>query len=557
MSIMDSQAILPVLVLLGAGIVGVGIARLTRLSPLIGFFISGAIVGPHALGLVEENTTVHVLAEAGVAFFLFEVGLHLPLKRFITGWKELFVLGPLQILLCTIGLTLLAHLLGIAWPAAALIGIILSLSSTAVVLRILQEHNETTTPVGRQITSILVFQDLVAVILLALVAAFVEGEAGPGAILATLGKMAAGLVVVIALGRWLLQPFLGWIVRLDAGEVVTGAALFAVLSLAWLGSQANLSIPLGAFLAGVCLAESRYGYLVQAEIAPFRMLLLSLFFLTVGLALDPAYVATHLPMLLSIAVGVMIVKLIVTLISQRLAGVALSPAVRSSALLSQGSEFAYIVAGASLSAGLLDSKVVTVLTTAVTLTLVLTPLAARLSCIYSRKLAHGEPETEPAEFPGGEVIIVEFDEIAWELASILARAQIRYRGHDRDWSRILLARSRGFEVHFSDPDRPRTLSRAASGLVRGLVMLVEDERISDRILDGLHSMNASFPIVAATRDLALFERLNHRSLTAVFIKNEQAPRSLAGALLGALDIAKEQIDQALSSSSDAQPARAA
>src|SRR6185503_17228065 len=109
-------------------------------------------------------------------------------------------------------------------------------------------------------------------------------------------------------------------------------------------------------------------------------------------------------------------------------------------------------------------------------------------------------------------------EIAWEVAAILARAQIRYRGHDRDWSRILLARSRGFEVHFSDPDRPRTLSRAATGLVRGLVMLVEDRSISDRILDGLRSIKATFPIVAATRDLSLFEHLNEQSLTAVFIK---------------------------------------
>lgn len=554
---MGGHAILPVLVLLAAGIVGVGFARAARLSPLIGYFISGAIVGPHALGLVQENATVHLLAEAGIAFFLFEVGLHLPLRRFITAWKELFILGPLQVLFCTAGVTLLARLLGLEWATAALVGAILSLSSTAVVLRLLQEHNEMTTPTGQQVASILVFQDLVAVVLLAFIAAFVEGEAGAGAILATLGKMASGLIVVIALGRWLLQPFLSWVVRLDAGEVVTGAALFAVLSLAWLGSQANLSIPLGAFLAGVCLAESRYGYVVQSEIAPFRMLLLSLFFLTVGLELDPAYVFTHLPMLLSISVGIMLAKFLLTAISLRVARVSLSPAVRCSALLAQGSEFAFIVAGAGLSAGLLTSQTVVVLATSVTLTLALTPLVGHLSCVISRKLARGQHEEELTARDDGEIIIVQFDEIAWELAAILVRAQIRYRGHDRDWSRILLARSRGFDVHFSDPDRPRTLSRAATGLVRGLVILVDDRAISDLLMEGLRAMNATFPIVAATRDLALFERLQDYQLTAVFMKNPEAPRLLATALMEALGVAQPEIDSAATNTAAEQAARAA
>ena len=137
----DGNAILPVLALLGAGIVGVGLARAARLSPLVGFFIVGAIVGPHAFGLVQENKSVHLLAEAGVAFFLFEVGLHLPLSRFVKGWKELFVLGALQVAFCAVGLLVFGRLLGLDWPTAALVGVVLSLSSTAVVLRLLQYHN--------------------------------------------------------------------------------------------------------------------------------------------------------------------------------------------------------------------------------------------------------------------------------------------------------------------------------------------------------------------------------------------------------------------------------
>lgn len=554
---MDGDAILPVLALLGAGILGVGLARAARLSPLIGFFVSGAFIGPHAFGLVQENATVHLLAEAGVAFFLFEVGLHLPLKRFITAWKELFVLGPLQVVFCTAGLLLVARLMGLDWPTAVLVGGILSLSSTAVVLRLLQEHNELTTPVGQRIASILVFQDIVAVVLLAAIAAIGRRGAGAGGILTTLGFLIIGLIAVVGLGRWLLQPFLGWVVRLDAGEVVTGAALFAVLSLAWLGSHAGLSIPLGAFLAGVCLAESRYGYLVQAEIAPFRMLLLSLFFLTVGLGLDPVFLATHLPTLLAMTIGLLLAKSVLTAISQWVVGVPISPAVRAGAVLSQGSEFAFIVVAAALGAGLLADRSAEMVTTSVTLSLALTPLAGWAGCILSRKLARQGPDAEEPRHDDSEVLIVEFDEVAWELAAILNRAEIRYRGHDRDWPRILLARSRGFDVHFSDPDRPRTLSRAAAGMAKAVVILVEAPELIDRLVNGLRAVNETLPILAATRSLTLFERLNDYALTAVFIKNEETARLLAKVLLERLSIPRERIDQVLSRPVDAPAARAA
>src|SRR5262249_21152785 len=242
---MDGQALLPVLALLGAGIFGVALARAAKLSPLIGFFISGAIVGPHALGWVQESDTVHLLAEAGIAFFRFQVGLHLPVGRFVTGWKELFVLGPLQVAFCTAGLLVLGRLFGLDWRTAALVGVVLSLSSTAVVLRLLQEHGELTTPVGQRIVSILVFQGIASVLLLAGIGAFGRPDVGSGGIALTLGSLVLGLIAVVGLGRRLLQPFLGWVVKLDANEVVTGAALFAVLSIAWLGSHAGLSIPLG------------------------------------------------------------------------------------------------------------------------------------------------------------------------------------------------------------------------------------------------------------------------------------------------------------------------
>ena len=405
--------------------------------------------------------------------------------------------------------------------------------------------------------SILVFQDIVAVAMLAAIAAFGRREAGAAAILSTLAFLIVGLIAVIGVGRWLLQPFLSWVVKLDANEVVTGAALFAVLFLAWLGSLAGLSIPLGAFLAGVCLAESRFGYLVQAEIAPFRMLLLSLFFLTVGLGLDLVFIATNLPTLLAMTVGLMLAKSVLTTISQYLVGIPLSPALRSGAVLSQGSEFAFVIVVAALGAGLLTANTVALVTTSVTLSLAFTPLAGWAGCILSRECAGRGRDAEEPNTGDGEVVIVEFNEVAWKLAAILERAQVRYRGHDRDWSRILLARSRGFDVHFSDPDRPRTLSRAAAGMVRAVVILMEAPEIVDRLVKGLHGVNRELPILAATQNLSLFERLNEYALTAVFIKNDETPNVLARALLEQLSFSRETIDLALNVSAETETARAA
>lgn len=554
---MATDAMVSALVLLGAGIAGVGLARAARLTPLIGFFISGAIVGPHGLGWVGESGSVHFLAEIGVAFFLFEVGLYLPLKKIAQSWRSFFLLGPVQVVSCSIGLALLTRLLGLGWTASVLVGVTLSLSSTAVVLRVLQDHGELSTPVGQGITSILVFQDLVAVGLLALIAALGQPDTGAKEILFTFGKMTVGLVAVVGIGRWLLNPFLGWVVRLEAGEIVTGAALFAVLSLAWFGSHAGLSIALGAFLAGVCLAESRYAYLVQSEISTFRILLLSLFFLSVGLELDPRYIVTNLPKLLAISIGVMVAKAVLSTISQLLSGAELSPSFRSGALLSQGSEFAFIVAAAGLAGGLLTDATVQLLATVVPITLALTPLAGWASCVLSRKLARGSVDPA-AQDPGPrEVVIVQFDEFAWKLAAILTRASIPYRGHDNDWSRILLARSRGYEVHFSDMARPRTLSRASVGLVRAVVLLADDHIVAERLVSGLTILEVKLPILAATKDMTLFEQLQEKGLTAVFVKNEESTEILAARLLEELHVAAKVIEGAIPCPEATQAARAA
>jgi len=196
-------------------------------------------------------------------------------------------------------------------------------------------------------------------------------------------------------------------------------------------------------------------------------------------------------------------------------------------------------------------------TTSVTLSLALTPLAGWAGCILSRKCAGQGLDAEEPKTGDGEVVIVEFDEVAWKLAAILERAQVRYRGHDRDWPRILLARSRGFDVHFSDPDRPRTLSRAAAGMVRAVVILMEAPEIIDRLVTGLHKVNSELPILAATQDLSLFERLNEYAIAAVFIKNDETPKLLAKALLEQLSFSRVTIDQVLSDPAEAEAARAA
>jgi monovalent cation:proton antiporter-2 (CPA2) family protein len=543
----------PILVLLLFAIVSIALMQKLRLSPILGYFLAGILVGPYSLGWVEHTETIQTLAEVGVAFLLFDIGLHLSFRSLWENRRNLFALAPIQIL----GTTLLAG--GLTYwfsqdiRTAVIVGAGLSLSSTAVAMQSLKEAREENTPVGRAALSILIAQDIFVVFLLILLPTLARGgDTWIQPMFLSVLKAVAALGLVALVGRFLLRPVFEWITATKNDDVFTESALLFVLATAWGISQLGLSLPLGAFLAGLALSESDFCYLVKAEIHPFRGLLMGLFFITVGMSLNwPLALESGLPLLGMIA-GLIVIKTVALWIGARTMRFCNGGAVYLSLLLAQGSEFAFVLFALAATSGLLPEKTSQLLQIAVGVSLALTPFlawAGRLlgNRIENRRVQTPEPEDLPPAAPEteGRVFITGFDAIGQELAKILEAEGIEYIAYDSSRERVAEARSLGFRADFSDINRPKTASAAIVGKARAVVILIEDPDVSLYLAEALKQMNLSIPVYAATRDVMHYNKLANIGLTDTFHKNAQTVSLIAADLLKQLGLSEAQISDRL------------
>lgn len=534
-------------VLLASGVLGLAIAHFAHISPIIGFFLLGAIIGPQALGLIgEEATTIHFLGELGVCFLLFDIGLHLSLKELRKNWKAFFLSGSLQFLFTTAALSFVANALGLEWGAAVIVGAILSLSSTALVLKILSDHREESSPVGKRATEILVFQDIIAILLVVLL----SGDLTKGISFATLAKPVlkmglAGLFVII-IGRLALKPLFRILISLKSDEVVTAFALLIVFLASWVTESLGLSLALGAFLGGLALSESSYSHIVRAEVSPFRSLLLSLFFLSVGIRLDLVHIYSNITVLLSVLLIFCFTKALANVIAFRVAGIERGVSTLLSFLLSQGSEFAFVLFGIAFSAGLIDGNVFSLGVSVVGLSLAVTPALCALGCFLSRSVCQINNDSDALAGDPREVIIVRIDEYGRQLAGLLDAERIPYRAHDNDLERLAYGKSRGLNVFFSDINRPHTLGRVSLGKALAVVSLVEEDHVIRPLVEGIKKIDTSLPLIAATESPRLMEILTSLGIEKSFIKSEQSVVPLFESLLRSLGFVEDRIEEAVS-----------
>ncbi|MBP7148997.1 MAG: cation:proton antiporter, partial [Acidobacteria bacterium] len=344
-----------------------------RLPSVVGFLLTGVVAGPHGIGLVRASQQVETLAEIGVVLLLFTIGLELSFERVARAGRALLVGGPLQVVLTTVAVAAVAVAWRVPLPLAILAGLLVSLSSTAIVLRVLQDRAELDTPHGRTIMGALIFQDL-AFLPMMLALPFLAGGEGAGA--AHLLRIAGGvlaLVLVLFAGRWVVPRLLFQVATIRSREAFLLAILVLGLGIAWLGSQAGLSLSLGAFLAGLLLSESEYAHEALASTASLRDLFTSFFFVSVGMLLDLAFVATHLPVVAAVTLGVLLLKIGPAALAAAAAGLPLRSAVLSALALAQVGEFSFVLAGAGLDAGLLEGHAFQLFIAISVLTMVLTP----------------------------------------------------------------------------------------------------------------------------------------------------------------------------------------
>ena len=475
----DNTFLIQAATYLGATAVMVPIFKRLKLGTILGFLAAGIALGPHGLALLRQEEGVFHVAELGVVLFLFVIGLELSLGRLWSLRRTIFGLGLLQMLITGTAIGALFQVTGWLGTAAAYIaGFALACSSTAFVLSLLEERGELNSPYGTKSFSVLLFQDLAVIPLLAAIpiAALIEqGRTDQMApdwqpILLALGAV----IGVVALGRFVLNPFFRLVAVSGSREAFTAAALFVVAGVSLLVSAAGLSMALGAFIAGVMLAESKFRHQIEADIEPFRELLLGLFFIGVGMQLDLGVLADAWWIVALGTLALMAFKAAVIFGLTRLFADEPAEPPRVAAVLCQGGEFAFVVFSLGVGRGLFDQDFATLAAAVVTLSMMATPIAVALAARTGRAAATG-PRPDPADAAPGQVLLVGFGRFGQIIARVLIGARVAVTAIDNDPERIAQAERFGFTVYYGDGTNVHLLLTAGALRANAIVLAMRDQ----------------------------------------------------------------------------------
>lgn len=468
------ETLQPAIIYLGAGLAAALASRAVRLSPIVGYLVAGLVIGPSGFGLVQNNETAHFLAELGVVFLMFDIGLHFSLREIRTRRDDMIGLAPLQIALCGGAFALVGLAFGFPWPIAILVGLSIALSSTAVVARILADRNQPACPMGRSATAVLVAQDIVAIFLLSFAASITNDPEALGVeTLIVLGKGVLAAAIAVAAGRFVVRPLFQSLAATDNRETFTVVALFIVLAASAATARVELSLTLGAFLAGMAVSDTPYRHVVQSEVKPFAGLLLGLFFMSVGMGVNLPAMAAIWPAVLATTLVILIVKTAVVFMAARLNGWGVPGATQLGFLLSQGSEFTLVIVGIASVSLAMPGNWAGVVTAAVAMTLVVAPIWTALGLHLAKLLAERSKSEEPdvdevaQEHP---VLIFGMTHEGCLTADALRDHDIPYLGIDSDPERFVAAVSNGYDAVFGDARDGRVMKSVGIGNTRAVVL---------------------------------------------------------------------------------------
>jgi glutathione-regulated potassium-efflux system protein KefB len=500
---MTDVTLTQVALFLAAAVVAAPLAKLLRIGNVLGYLLVGVLIGPFGLGFVysvyEVSSVLH-FAEFGVVLLLFLIGLELRPKRLWAMRASIFGLGGAQVAVTALLLAGLAMTFGLVWPAALFAGLALSLSSTAFALQVLEEKGELALRHGRLAFAVLLFQDLVAIPLIALTPLFAvstRGTAPPMEIFAAL-KAIGVILVVVVVGRYLLDGVIRIVARTRVKEAMTACALLTVVGVTLVMEQAGLSASLGAFIAGVLLADSDYRHEIEADIAPFEGLLLGLFFTAIGMSLN-LRLAVDSPYLVgAIVIGLLAVKSAVLFLLGRRAGLEAGPSRRLGLAIAQGGEFAFVLFTAGVGAGVLEKPVADLLSLAVTLSMVATPLLLLIDETFVPKAVVARafdalPEND------GHVVIAGFGRVGQIVARVLLAKRIPFTALDSDPQHVDTVRKFGARAFYGDASRPEILEAAQTGKARAFVLAIDSVEASLRTAQMVRQRYPQVPIYARSR----------------------------------------------------------
>ncbi|EWY38749.1 potassium transporter [Skermanella stibiiresistens SB22] len=547
-----NQSLQDVLIILAAAVLVVPIFQRLRSSPVLGYLVAGTLIGPAGMAIVSDVHGVTVLANFGVVFLLFTIGLELSIERLKAIRLHVFGLGGLQVILTAALFYLGARWLGQPREAAAILAGGLALSSTAIVLQILVERGELSTRHGRLSFAVLLLQDLAVVPLLTLVPLLAAGGTRLAGALGIAALKAIGvLVIIVVVGRLILRPALRVVAAAKSPELFTSVTLLVVLSVGYLTELAGLSMALGAFLAGLLIAETEFRHQVEGDIQPFRGILLALFFMTVGMTIDLGLIVGQAPLVLALVAALVLGKAVVTGLLCRAFGFPFAVAAHVGLSLGQGGEFAFVLFSLAMTVGVLSPATGQLMLAVVALSMALTPFLMAAGRLLAKALS---PRIVPAELRRlegdardfkGHVIIAGFGRVGQTIARLLDAQRLPYMAFDLEPSRVAEGRARGLPIYYGDASRAEVLRAAGIDRARAAVVTLDQPQAAERAVEAIRRLCPMLDIHARARDHEHQVHLRASGATHVVPEMMEGSLRLGGLLLRSLGRSSEEVAEVL------------
>jgi CPA2 family monovalent cation:H+ antiporter-2 len=530
-----------VLVLLATAVLVVVVFRSLRLPPLLGYLIVGVAIGPHALAWIPDTAEARGLAEIGVVFLMFSIGLEFSLPKLVTMRRIVFGLGAAQVLAALLIVWGIAGALGVEWRAGLILGGVLAMSSTAIVARMLAERLELNSPHGRQIIGILLFQDIAVVPLLILIPALAAGTADLAANLGlALVKAAVVLALMLFIGQRLMRGWFHLVAGQKSSELFVLNVLLITLGLAYVTEIAGLSLALGAFIAGALISETEYRYQVEVDIKPFRDVLLGLFFVTIGMLLDVRVVFDQAPAVFLLLAALLVLKSLLVLGLSLAFGTDSAVALRTGLVLAACGEFGFVLLARADALGLMPAQVMQPVLAAMLLSMLAAPFIVERSGQLARRWSRSDWMHRAMELHNiavqsmstdQHVVVCGYGRSGQNLARLLEKESIPFIALDLDPQRIREAVSAGESVVFGDAARREVL--VAAGLLRAkaLAITYSDTASALRILGHVQEMRPGLPVVVRTLDDTDIDRLKDAGAVEVVAEIMEGSLMLASTTL--------------------------
>lgn len=524
-----------VLILLVAAVLVVGLFKFLRLPSLLAYLLVGIVIGPHALAWISESSQTSYLAEFGVVFLMFSIGLEFSLPQLKTMQRLVFGLGGMQVAMTMVIVLAVALGFGLSWQVGLALGGIIAMSSTAIVSKLLVERAELHSRHGREIVGVLLFQDLAVVPLLVLIPALAAGDNHLGWTLSEAFLKAAVLLsVLLFFGQRIVRPWFHLVAGRKSSELFMLNVLLATLGLAYLTEQAGLSLALGAFLAGILISETEYRYQVEADIKPFRDVLLGLFFVTIGMQLNLTAVVANIGWVLALLLALVAGKALLIGVLSRVSGSPPAVSIRTGLSLAQGGEFGFVLLSLAGNVQLFGGTVMQICLSAMLLSMLVAPFLILHSDRIVQRLtasewAHRARELHEIAVRSAtseeHVIVCGYGRSGQNLARFLEQEHLPFIALDLDPERVRAAAVAGESVVYGDAGRREVLMAAGLNRARALVVTYADVKSSLRVLRHTHELRPDLPVIVRTLDDTDLEKLRGAGAAEV------VPEVLEGSLM--------------------------